>query len=60
MILKKTATKVSTIKNDIPLSYEYDSSSESVVLLDGYAYLLFYNSNSMSDFNEIIDLKTQE
>ena len=45
-----------TIKFSEPLCYEYDSSTESVVLLDDYLYKVYYD-NSQSAFDELIDLR---
>ena len=45
-----------TIKFNEPLCYEYDSNTESVVLLDDYLYKVYYD-NSQSAFDELIDLR---
>ncbi len=51
--------KVSPVKYQIqlttPQAYEYDSSTQSVVLLSDYMYNIYY-SNDSKDYQEIVDL----
>lgn len=45
-----------TIKFNEPLCYEYDSSTESVVLLDDYLYKIYYDNSELA-FDELVDLR---
>lgn len=54
MIIKKEDEKVCVIYIDEPLSYEYDSNSETIVLLDGYMYDIIYKKDKYKD---TIDLR---
>ena len=56
MIKSINANLKYTINLTIPQSYEYDSTTQSVVLLKGYIYNLYY-SNYSKDYQEIIDLR---
>ena len=54
MIVKKEYEIKKEIKLDIPLGYEYDSDTKSIVLLKGYMYEVTYNKTKVKD---IIDLR---
>ncbi len=54
MIIKHTTNTTNILYIDEPLSYEYDSNSSSIVLLDKYKYELFYDKYKLTD---IIDLR---
>ena len=51
--------KVTLVKHQVqlttPQSYEYDSSTQSVVLLPNYVYNIYY-SNDSKDYQEVVDL----
>lgn len=57
MIIKKQVATTQKINIDVPISYEYDSSSSSIVLLDGYKYEIYYSNYKTTD---IIDLTKEE
>jgi len=57
VIIKKQINTNKKISFDIPISYEYDSSSSSIVLLDGYKYEIFYSNFKTTD---IVDLTKEE
>lgn len=57
MIIKKQVSTNKSITIDIPISYEYDSNSSSIVLLDGYKYEIFYRNFKTTD---TIDLTKEE
>ena len=43
MIIKQTTKTTNILYIDEPLSYEYDSNSSSIVLLDNFKYEIFYD-----------------
>lgn len=55
MILSKTVNTKGTVKLTRPLSYEYDSDTQSVVLLDGYEYNIVFKK-SIKNISQKIDL----
>ena len=56
MINIKSITPKYQIDLTTPQSYEYDSPTQSVVLLKGYLYTIYY-SNESKDYQEIVDLR---
>ena len=56
MINIKSITPKYQIDLTTPQSYEYDSPTQSVVLLKGYLYTIYY-SNESKDYQEIVDLE---
>lgn len=54
MIIKQTTKTTNILHIDEPLSYEYDSDSSSIVLLNNFEYEIFYDKYKLTD---IIDLK---
>ena len=53
MIINKRIDRDNTYNISIPLGYEYDSDSTSVVLLKGYVYRIMYDKTKTTD---IVDL----
>lgn len=53
MIINKRIDRDNTYNISIPLGYEYDSDSTSVVLLKGYLYRIMYDKTKTTD---IVDL----
>lgn len=53
MIINKRIDRDNTYNISIPLGYEYDSDSTSVVLLKGYVYRIMYDKTKITD---IVDL----
>ena len=56
MINIKSITPKYQIDLTTPQSYDYDSPTQSVVLLKGYLYTIYY-SNESKDYQEIVDLE---
>lgn len=56
MINIKNVTLKHQIKLTTPQSYEYDSPTQSVVLLKGYLYTVYY-SNDSKEYQEVVDLR---
>ena len=54
MIIKQTTKTTNILYIDEPLSYEYDSNSSSIVLLDNFKYEIFYDKYKLTD---TIDLR---
>ena len=54
MIINKTVTLNNSCNIDIPLSYEYDSNSNSIVLLAGYKYQIMYDNEKTIDNIDLI------
>lgn len=55
MKMSKTVTKNSDIKLTRPLAYEYDTDTQSVVLLDGFKYEIVYKK-SVRNLVQTVDL----
>lgn len=49
MILYSTQEVYKKINKDIPLGYEYDSNTNSIVLLKGYKYKVSYKNSKVAD-----------
>ena len=49
MIIKQTTKTTNILCIDEPLSYEYDSNSSSIVLLDNFKYEIFYDKYKLTD-----------
>ena len=54
MIIKQTTKTTNILYIDESLSYEYDSNSSSIVLLDNFKYEIFYDKYKLTD---TIDLR---
>ena len=54
MIIKQITKTTNILYIDEPLSYEYDSNSSSIVLLDNFKYEIFYDKYKLTD---TIDLR---
>ncbi len=53
MIINKVGKKLKEISCNIPLSYEYDTNTKSVVLLKGYSYVISYDGVVSNDYVEL-------
>lgn len=57
MIITKRAIKNKSVSFTRPLSYEYDSETQSVVLLDGYLYGIVYDQSVKKNLEQV-DLRS--
>lgn len=55
MILYSPQEIYKKVNKDVPLGYEYDSNTNSIVLLKGYNYIVSYKNSKVTDE---IDLRT--
>lgn len=60
MILSKPMNTSKLIEIREPLSYEYDTASQTIVLLNGFEYILYYEGINGAPFSEKINLLEQE